>query len=499
MPRLPEPTGASRQIGAQTTGARIDTRFTGQGGRDLQALGQGIAAFGQKLQKINDTWEKAKVTNQYTTANNELRGQIDQVLFDADSDANHENIATYMDKLEDIRRQEVIIDNEDVMGVYDSDMNLDIDQARLKVQGIFRGKTIAHQRGQIVKDTADTQTSYNNSFSAVQRFRIREDYKDRLTANRDAGFISEDEYQDELLDMKNWEFNRAMRALEIDPQLTIEAIDGYDFQSEKEKQSVIDMGKKIIRRQDVIREIANLDRQRENEAEMNNILLNNTEMSVAEKTTLLRRRDLVEDFSKGYASKASSLLTSEKAVDAVTKSGDMAQILRMTRDINRQFESIIRPDSDNKQEYLKNVSKVQQEILSRKDLSMADRARIQAKVDSYVEKNVDRATSGLREDDDMDKAIEYFDKNLPAHRRDEALRFYFDITFGKEVSASEGANLYRTVVDNLKSQDRTRITQLFNQAAEFTRAGADLRVGQKNGKDVVVLFKDGVAQRVVAE
>jgi len=210
MPQLPirDP---QQSIAVQSTGTPVPRGSTA-GARALQGLGK-------TLESIGDTWLKAKVTNQYTNAKNENESEINQILADAQNEIDHtdETRQTYLDRLNKVSNKAISIDDSSVKQQFDSNNELFMDESRISIEGMFKQKMIANQRGEILKSGGLSKNNYINATSPVKAQQIVEDYMDFLKANKETGYLSGPEYSSEVADVLKWDYDRAMSDIGRNP------------------------------------------------------------------------------------------------------------------------------------------------------------------------------------------------------------------------------------------------------------------------------------------
>ncbi len=498
MPRLPVHESQATRAG-QSGAKRIDSRLVGQEGRASQRVGAQVSNLAANLQKMEDTWERAHVTSQYTTARNERKSALNDILSKAQLEPDYKNSEGYYQALEDLRSQDVEIDNDDVKAAYDSETKLDADISTTKLDAMFKGKLVQHTRGEVLKDKVATESSYNSSASEALRFQIRDGYLERLKFNKDAGFISNAEYVSELEDMKEWEFNRAMTAAGHSPQFVIDNIDQFEFSSDKEKHKVIDVSRTNIARQDKVFRIATLERQNTNEANVSDMIFKDKVMSGPEKTILINEMELRGEISKGYASSANKYLNSLKSIDETTRSPDFSRILRMMNDANSRYDrSKAGKDSMSGEVYLRKIGAIQTAIVKTSGISSDDREKLQNHLNNLTTKKQSDATVSLV-GDKYKVADTIFKNSLPSHLQDEALREYFIETDGKDLNPRDAKIMAQQIGAIVMGENRNILQDAFDTARQKHPKG-DLRtVRTKSGGQVIVLYKNGKRVEVVGE
>lgn len=242
MPRLPVYTGQI-QPSAQSAG-RVNPASFAQS--SLQIAGQAIGSFGDHIEKIEDTWKKAEVSTNYNVSRNTRKANINRLLFEAqnDQDSSGDARKKYLNSLDKIYKERGTMGDDRVQRLYDSESQLEISGARIKLDQFYRNKMVKKNREQIVIDAQDSKNDYINTEwdDPSSRSRLKEGLKDRLDSSFASMFISELEYRDSVKGMDEWEYSRAIEDVSKDPQLLLQNIYKYDLTA-KEKKKVINTAK----------------------------------------------------------------------------------------------------------------------------------------------------------------------------------------------------------------------------------------------------------------
>lgn len=488
MPELPvfDP---QQRIATQPTGART----TGVGGAGSQA----IQGFGETLQKIGDTWLKATVTNQYTTAKNQTEMGVNQLVEDAKDETDHNKQDEYLDRLNKIGGEDVEINDTSVKSQYDANKLLYMDETRITLEGLFRQKMIANQRVEIVKDGTLSKRNYMTAFSETKRALDTQAYIDRLDGYKEAGFISGEEHISEIEDIKGWDYDRALSDSGNDPVGTSVRIQNGEYNiTQKQKNELVNVITASIKRQEKVRDMANLEMHNENEEAMSFTVFEDNETPIPEKITKINEMELTNQISEDYAVKARRYLKSVEKLSSRSTNSEVAQIVRLMYDANERVSDF--GSRDTHSEYLKKIKAIQHRIIDSNSLSSDDRASLQREMTNITKKQQAKATIEISREPKYREADKFFSESLPPMFRDEALRTYFYMAGEREMSIEESRKVMRDVQVKIMYSNRQGVLDIFDKGREKYGSGADLRLERnKQGVVAVILYKNGQKSAIV--
>ena len=497
MPQLPT-SNLQSTVSTRSSGNRIDPNTFAQAGRDLTAAGSGILSLSEQLGKVQDTWTKAAVTNQYTTARNDRKAAINDILSRAKSEPDHSKGQGYYEELEKYIGEDREIDDEGVKQIYDSESQLDKDLAWTSLNEVFRGKMVRHQQGEMLKDSNGSRDAYIGATGEAERGTIKQLYLDRLKNNKDAGFVDEKIYQSELEEVKDWEYDRAMKMVGDNPRAALEDLDSFGIEDKNKLNNIVNMAKANISRQAKIDEIATLEVQNTNQSVLMDMLLADPTTNMSEKIVMIDKQEMMGDISTTFATKARRFMKSSEVIGQDANHADMAETIRMVYDANMAYENDF-----NEVKYLTKIKGIQERIISVNGLTSQDRLALQKKLDLITQKKtseaaVDLGGVGGPETKIYRDANKFFETALPAYMRDEALRNFFYKSADKEMSATESKVLMQNVSLEIQFGKRKVVQDAFDLARETEGAGADLRLERhKSGVFAVNLYKNGKRVKVV--
>lgn len=502
MGRLP--VGNLQQSHTTQSGlVRADPNAEAQPFRDVQQIGGGLMGLGEQLNRIQDVWHKAKVTNQYTTARNNRKSELNDIMAKAKEEPDHNMAGFYHDEIERLRSQEVEIEDEDVKLRYNSDSDLEYDLAGTELDSVFRGKMISHQQGQILQDGIDSEDDYVNAATPEQRMKAKNDYLERLKASRDSGFMNNKVYIGEVEDTKNWEYKRALKAVDEDPEGALENLDQYKLEG-KQKDSVIDMARTVMARNSKIRAIGQLKVHNANEMETTLFVLEDKETSPVEKLDMINDMEIRNEISKEYAVMARRTIKNKAEKEEETYNPTKARIIRMMYAMNSRYDS----EGESK-EYLKGVGNINRRIFGEKGLSKRDRISLQREFDNITKKKYAEATRDLA-GEKADKDVEYrnlypdadkfFTDSLPVELVDEAFVQFHKRVDGRNLDKKEAAKIATEISVTTRIDSSDKIKKAWSFAIENYGNEADMRMEKmKDGSYTIFLYKEGEKPRPIRD
>lgn len=497
MPQLP--VGNLQQSRTTQSGnVRADPNAAAQPFRDIQGIGGGLLSLGEQLNKVQNVWQKAKVTNQYTTARNTRKGEINAILADAEAEPDHTNDQFYRDKLDDIVKQDHEIDDEDVKFIFNSDGELDQDMAGTRLDKLFRGKMIDHQLGEILKAGDMAEEAYVNERdvdgSAVSgqamRANIKGEYLNSLEISKDGGFLTRAQYEGAVEDTKEWEYNRAIKMAYENPQYVLDNMGEFALEKGQPDQ-VIKMAKSSMFRQAAIADIAISQKHTDNQAEFSLMVYGDPTIPIAEKLVMVNRAAGLGDLSEGFARDARIYLNSAGRIKSKTNLAEFSKITGLMYDVNATFDSVVIDEK----KYLRSVQQIQGLIMGSSRLSNEDRSALQKELNTITKKKIATATGMLTSgrDNQMYKdALEVFKKDVPEALRSHAVRKFFFRTTGVEgLKPKDLEIIAHSVSAQVVNSRRESSQNAFDRAIESQGSLADLReVTLKDGTTGIGLFKN---------
>ena len=259
MPQLPVKQGTGQNFAPQQQ-QRVNPNAAGSEGRQLQS-------FGQSIQNIADTWKKAEVSTNYTTSRNSRTALLNQILADAENNPDSSSAARqeYIDQLTKIRDQKPQLGDERVQEIYDSESDLALSNAQIKIDQLYRQKMVKHQREQIVIDGVDTKREYSemewdeldweSDSVAVHLASINDEIKNHLLKKPDDNLIAPVKINNEELNKRKGRINRRISA---EKKRIADYLDG-NYSDEEDKKKWIELAeirkKKIEKYEDELKEI----------------------------------------------------------------------------------------------------------------------------------------------------------------------------------------------------------------------------------------------------
>lgn len=441
MPKIPGYEG-SQSVSTQQ-GARVDPREAGQAAREMQRAGAGLVSLSGELAKTQDAWDKAKSKNQYTIARNDRKGAIAEFMSRVDAETDHTKAQEYAEELEKLRGQEVEFDDDNIRALNASDSDLEFDMAELLVTKAFRGKMTSFERAEIAKDGIDTAEDYASESDPVYLMYIKAAYKDRLTAGKEAGYLTDAEYLSEMEGMKDWEYNRALKAIGSDPRAALEMLHNgeFDIKDTEKKMSAESTANAAIKRNAYLSEVVKLETQVANQAELSRTIYgafdpqtgtrtqafdpqtgtDSRGKSISEKITEINRKEGLGEISEKFATKARRYLTGVKKQVSVATGFEFARVLRLVSSANARHEGGI--DSGDDIIYMKKIMQIQGDVMD-SNLPDEEKLLLLNTIATRTSKKQAEALVSISSEEPYSKADKYFNEHIPMWR-DQAFTEYF--------------------------------------------------------------------------
>lgn len=499
MPDLP--VYRANQSLQTSSGTRVDPSAAGAGGRVIQGIGKDISTFSDDLDKYEDKWDKAADVNEYTRARNERELGIADIMSRAKADPDHNNKELYEKELEDLSKSETHFRNQYTQDRHAADTAFEKGMVGIKLNELFRGKMINHQRVEIEKDGDLAKTTYLAS-DEIMRANVLGTYKDRLKGYMKAGFITEAEHQSELEGTKDWEYDRAMSDAGKNPQGLIDSMKterDYNSLTPKQKADVMSTARNTIIRHKQIREMDTLKNQTVNESAFSQKMYSDEDTSIAEKILLINTLEEKGKVSGNYATLARRVLKSKEDMNVQTSAPEIAKIIRLMSDANVGYE-----ENGNEIDYLRSIQLIRNDIMTTKGISRRDKISLQNRMDNSTQKKVAKATHDLGRSRDIrhgygdfyKKADKFFKDAGLGHLEDEALRQFFYNTQGQELSPTQANAEMQRVAFGVVGKRRADVQEALEQSRKEFGDKAILKTlpitkGPNKGRQVVVLYRDG--------
>jgi hypothetical protein len=431
MPNLPVGQGLTQSLTTQSTGVRQDPSVAAQAGQDISDVGRQVTSLAGEVQKVKDVWDRARVTNQYTTAKNTRDGQIAEIMSRAKEERDHEKKMQYQQELDDLLSQDVQIDDEAVKARYASDTELDRTLSQIKLNELFNHKLVDSTRGEIAIDGKTSEEAYISSPDATVRANLKSAYQDRLKNYRDTGFLTPLEYESEVANMDDWERGRALGMINKDPQGVIEMVEKGEFDIKDPKQllDIANTAKATIKRQNYLGEVVQLESQIANESEMSLLIygavdektgLDGRGMTIADKQLMLSEKEGLGLVSDSFATKARRYLNQASKQRDVQVNFEFAKINRLISSANARDDADYEED---KRPYLRRISQIQEEIMT-SGLPEDRKIALLNTLSTRTSKKQAESLISIGNVDPYEEPSKYFDENIPLFR-DEALWDYF--------------------------------------------------------------------------
>lgn len=245
----------------------------------------------------------------------------------------------------------------------------------------------------------------------------------------------------------------------LQEQLTSDEMDGFE---------------RVISREQKQRKVAELAAQTTREAELPDII-SSPEGDYYTKRLEIDQMEFRGEIGTKAATKARRVLESKKAVDAVTSSDDMAELVTQMYDLNAIADT-------SAEDYLTGVQNIRQEIMVRQSdgrLSAPDAQKLQSQLRTLTAAKTANASTRV--------GYNFYDANkrfesLPPQYRAKATRELFYRTQGQEGVTKQQYDTYASeIIDGIKGERRSNTVQRVNKITMDDDAFLKTTVNVKTG------------------
>jgi hypothetical protein len=220
-------------------------------GAEMQT-GKNITAIGKAAQDIATVWQDAKDFSETLTKQTADEKEINTILQEAEADPDHTNDAIYKERIRAIKdRMGEGFSSNIAQKKYSVFANNAVAAAEIKVDGLFRGKTIDHTKGQIVEQHEINKQLYIKTGD----WQYQQKQKELVELARQKGFVNEIFTANETIKVDDWEKLRYLQVAETDPEAAVDMVKNSDM-NPTEKAAALNNIKSIASQGDIKREIA---------------------------------------------------------------------------------------------------------------------------------------------------------------------------------------------------------------------------------------------------
>lgn len=228
-------------------------------------------------------------------------------------------------------------------------------------------------------------------------------------------------------------------------------------------------------------------------ADMND-LVNDPKTSFYDKRLKIDQMELNNQIPKDLATQGRRVLTSQKAVDAVTDTPVMADIVTRIYDLNSNSDS-------NSSDYLQGIQNVQADIAEKQangQLSTQDAKKMNDEVRTLTSKRMSDATKAIG--NDFSDANSYFQTTLPPEYRGQATRSLFYQSAGQNFSKDQYKQAAYKIVDDINQDQRHQAVQtLKGLQGGFSDNNKTSAVVNQNIPDDQFLEEEGITPDEVSQ
>lgn len=217
---------------------------------------------------------------------------------------------------------------------------------------------------------------------------------------------------------------------------------------------------------------------------------NQDNMTIGQKLTELEDGAKAGRYSQKWAeSKMQSLISSG---DAETRDDEYADFINTIYSLPAQFE--VEGDSP---KFLKNVAELKEQITASKNISRADKARLEKELLSAFKKPNAKAVEEIASEKVYANAKTFFERTLPIEKRNKAMAMYFRKTQGIELTPDQQKMKLNEVVSSINNNDRKKAMELLGYEKDIKQVAEEF--GQDYNKLLKIAKRKGLTVEIIRE
>jgi len=217
---------------------------------------------------------------------------------------------------------------------------------------------------------------------------------------------------------------------------------------------------------------------------------NEDNMTIGQKLTELEDGAKAGRYSSKWAeSKMQNLISSG---DAETRDDEYADFINTIYSLPAQFE--VEGDSP---KFLNNVAELKEQITASKNISRADKARLEKELLSAFKKPNAKAVEELTYETVYANAKTVFERNLPIDKRNKAMAMYFRKTQGMNLTPDQQDMKLNEVVNSIKNSDRKKAMELLGYEKDIKQVADEY--GQDYNKLLAIAKERGLSVEIIRE
>jgi hypothetical protein len=174
------------------------------------------------------------------------------------------------------------------------------------------------------------------------------------------------------------------------------------------------------------------------------------------------KAELNGGISKGFATQARRVIKSTKALEATTDDNKFGDIIQLVNDANAKYGR-----KYNVEQYLSEVSSIRGEVMKAQasgQISQDHANKLYNSIATMTSKTTSEATQRLPSRGDYTVAIDTFEKTINPIYNGTALRRYFDLSNGKDLSNEGQKDLALKVADEISNEKRAEVQDAVKRA-----------------------------------
>lgn len=279
--------------------------------RSGEMIGNAVANLGRAVQEVSAQWQKVQNAEVKLDAQNKLYKATSAIMEEAqnqpytnekDMNAKRKNFHERIGKA----MNEIVggIDNERNAADFMRESQISLMNTDARIDAIFRKKHIDHEAAALLQNEKDNHDQY--ILTGVGTF--KDNFKNTLKTQKEAGYISEETYQKKVMGIDNWDKDRVFYIASTDPQVALDGVNADQFNiNPTEKNDVLRTLNKMKTNKALSDAFQRELNYSENEANLQNYLF--SDASFADKRQMIDKMALMGEISDNYASKARTFMT----------------------------------------------------------------------------------------------------------------------------------------------------------------------------------------------
>lgn len=391
-------------------GSRVKNRSGEMIGNALSNLGRAVQEVSVQWQKVQNAEVKLDAQNKLYKATSDLLKEADDQPYTTEKDMEKRK-ANFKRRLVNAMTEIVDgIDNERNAADFTRESQISLMKTDARIDAIFRNKHLDHEKAALLQNEKDNHDQF--VLTGVSTF--KDNFKNTLKAQKEAGYLSEENYQKKVMGIDNWDKDRVYYIAETDPQAALDGVNNDQFNiNPTEKNEVLKTLKQMKTNKALTDAYQRELNYSENEANLQKYLF--SDASFTDKRQMIDKMALMGEISDNYAAKARTFMTNfNPKHGAVISNPKVASgLLQRVADLNK--------NTANATDYLRGYNNIRADALeayNKGELSAKDFQAFNNQLSIYSRGNVATNTQVVARR--YKEVNDYLKNSLPADLRNQA-------------------------------------------------------------------------------